>query len=300
MYVCLLNRESHWNEGLEDRPYRSAPPPAGHEDWPGALRAGLFPSSAVRRSLYWPHQQQVNISDQIKQFVKSVWCKTIFGSMCSSCSVRWFRVTGGPRGALLPSGGGGIDRSSTLSICIWTTTSERWGATVLVLSLSSGFVQINCLCLIFAWAFILTTLCLFSSSFLTLPDTSFVFFRLRLTLILARSQHVECLFSELQLLRFLDYYWLSQSFKPCLKSVAVDVVCVWICEDCSLDTDLCSFLLFLCNGLYHVISWDDFPVSHIQSESFLLAEVHPGGAKPGHNHPTAKTVQPVAFCHCSD
>lgn len=102
-----------------------------------------------------------------------------------------------------------------------------------------------CLCFFYfcmSLCFILTTLCLFSSSFLTLPDTPFVFFRLRLTLILAHSQHVECLFSELQLLRFLDYYWLSQSFKPCLKSVAVDVVCVWICGDCNLDADLCNFL----------------------------------------------------------
>ncbi|KAI2662212.1 DENN domain-containing protein 5A [Labeo rohita] len=35
--------------------------------------------------------------------------------------------------------------------------------------------------------------------------------------------HVECLFSELQLLLALDYYWFSQSFRPCLKSVKVDV-----------------------------------------------------------------------------
>ncbi|XP_062327461.1 DENN domain-containing protein 5A isoform X3 [Osmerus eperlanus] len=34
-----------------------------------------------------------------------------------------------------------------------------------------------------------------------------------------QREHVECL----QLLLFLDYYWLSQSFKPCLKSVTVDV-----------------------------------------------------------------------------
>lgn len=40
------------------------------------------------------------------------------------------------------------------------------------------------------------------------------------------SQHVECLLPERQLLLFLDYYWLSQSFQPCLKSVTVDVVCV--------------------------------------------------------------------------
>lgn len=83
------------------------------------------------------------------------------------------------------------------------------------------------------------TLCLFFSSTLTLLDASFV--HLHLALILTRSQHVECLFSELQLLRFLDYYWLSQSFKPCLKSVTVDVVC----EDYSLDTDLC----------FSVIAW---------------------------------------------
>ncbi|XP_023809223.1 DENN domain-containing protein 5A isoform X2 [Oryzias latipes] len=38
-----------------------------------------------------------------------------------------------------------------------------------------------------------------------------------------QREHVECLFPELQLLLFLDYYWLSQSFKPCLKSVTVDV-----------------------------------------------------------------------------
>lgn len=47
-----------------------------------------------------------------------------------------------------------------------------------------------------------------------------------LVLTLTHSQHVECLFPELQLLLFLDYYWLSQSYKPCLKSVTVDVVCV--------------------------------------------------------------------------
>ncbi|XP_052340159.1 DENN domain-containing protein 5A-like isoform X5 [Oncorhynchus keta] len=41
-----------------------------------------------------------------------------------------------------------------------------------------------------------------------------------------QREHVECLFPELQLLLFLDYYWLSQSFRPCLKSVTVDVVCV--------------------------------------------------------------------------
>lgn len=56
-----------------------------------------------------------------------------------------------------------------------------------------------------------------------------VFLRLSLSLSVAltltHSQHVECLFPELQLLRFLDYYWLSQSFRPCLKSVTVDVVC---------------------------------------------------------------------------
>ncbi|XP_072321923.1 DENN domain-containing protein 5A isoform X2 [Eucyclogobius newberryi] len=38
-----------------------------------------------------------------------------------------------------------------------------------------------------------------------------------------QREHVECLFPELQLLLFLDYYWLSQSFRPCLKSVSVDV-----------------------------------------------------------------------------
>ncbi|TRZ00932.1 hypothetical protein DNTS_016311 [Danionella cerebrum] len=38
-----------------------------------------------------------------------------------------------------------------------------------------------------------------------------------------QREHVECLFSELQLLLALDYYWFSQSFKPCLKSVKVDV-----------------------------------------------------------------------------
>ncbi|KAM8894161.1 DENN domain-containing protein 5A isoform 2-T2 [Spinachia spinachia] len=38
-----------------------------------------------------------------------------------------------------------------------------------------------------------------------------------------QREHVECLFPERQLLLFLDYYWLSQSFKPCLKSVTVDV-----------------------------------------------------------------------------
>lgn len=42
---------------------------------------------------------------------------------------------------------------------------------------------------------------------------------------LTHSQHVECLFPEPQLLLFLDYYWLSQSFRPCLKSVSVDLVC---------------------------------------------------------------------------
>ncbi|XP_067313701.1 DENN domain-containing protein 5A isoform X5 [Pseudorasbora parva] len=38
-----------------------------------------------------------------------------------------------------------------------------------------------------------------------------------------QREHVECLFSELQLLLALDYYWFSQSFRPCLKSVKVDV-----------------------------------------------------------------------------
>lgn len=73
MHIRLLNRESHWNEGLQDRPYRPAPPPSGHEDRPGALRAGLLPSSAVRRSLHWAHQQQVNISDQMKQIFIDLW-----------------------------------------------------------------------------------------------------------------------------------------------------------------------------------------------------------------------------------
>ena len=40
-----------------------------------------------------------------------------------------------------------------------------------------------------------------------------------------RTQHAECLFPELQLLLFLDCYWLSQAYKPCLKAVSVDVVC---------------------------------------------------------------------------
>uniref|UniRef100_A0AAQ4Q8P7 DENN domain containing 5A n=1 Tax=Gasterosteus aculeatus aculeatus TaxID=481459 RepID=A0AAQ4Q8P7_GASAC len=38
-----------------------------------------------------------------------------------------------------------------------------------------------------------------------------------------QREHVECLLPERQLLLFLDYYWLSQSFQPCLKSVTVDV-----------------------------------------------------------------------------
>ncbi|XP_061739043.1 DENN domain-containing protein 5A isoform X1 [Nerophis ophidion] len=38
-----------------------------------------------------------------------------------------------------------------------------------------------------------------------------------------QREHVECLFPELQLLLFLDHYWHLQSFKPCLKSVTVDV-----------------------------------------------------------------------------
>ncbi|KAM9825554.1 DENN domain-containing protein 5A isoform 2-T2 [Syngnathus typhle] len=38
-----------------------------------------------------------------------------------------------------------------------------------------------------------------------------------------QREHVECLFPELQLLLFLDHYWHLQSFKPCLKSVSVDV-----------------------------------------------------------------------------
>lgn len=48
------------------------------------------------------------------------------------------------------------------------------------------------------------------------------------SLVPSHSQHVECLLPELQLLVFLDYYWLSQSFRPCLKSVTVDVVCVGV------------------------------------------------------------------------
>ncbi|XP_053721104.1 DENN domain-containing protein 5A isoform X2 [Synchiropus splendidus] len=38
-----------------------------------------------------------------------------------------------------------------------------------------------------------------------------------------QREHVDCMFRELQLLLFLDYYWFSQSFSPCLKSVTVDV-----------------------------------------------------------------------------
>lgn len=230
--IRLLNRESHWNEGLQDRPYRPAPPPSGHEDWTGALRAGLLPSSAVRRSLHWAHQQQVIISDQIKQIFIDLW--QLLSQVVSSS--RWAKRSA-------PAQWRRRDRQKQHAEHLYLDNDQRE-----VRGLGPGFVPrllFFCLCFFYfcmSLCFILTTLCLFSSSFLTLPDTPFVFFRLRLTLILAHSQHVECLFSELQLLRFLDYYWLSQSFKPCLKSVAVDVVCVWICGDCNLDADLCNFL----------------------------------------------------------
>lgn len=56
----FLSRESHRDEGDKDRPHRSAPPPAGHEDRPGPLRARFFPSPAVRRSVQRAHQQQVS------------------------------------------------------------------------------------------------------------------------------------------------------------------------------------------------------------------------------------------------
>lgn len=54
-------RESHWNESDKNRPHRPAPPPAGHEDRSGSLRAGLLPPPAVRRALHRSHQQQVTI-----------------------------------------------------------------------------------------------------------------------------------------------------------------------------------------------------------------------------------------------
>lgn len=85
MLIRLLNRESHRHEGLQDRPYRPAPPPSGHEDRPGPLRAGLLPSSAVRRSLHWAHQQQVNVSARMKRFLTGV--EQLF-SQVVSCS-RW-------------------------------------------------------------------------------------------------------------------------------------------------------------------------------------------------------------------
>lgn len=99
------------------------------------------------------------------------------------------------------------------------------------------FIQFDCMSLLSLFIlqdllsvfFILTLLlpsCLFSPPPLWPLLTVSFCFSIFLALTLTRSQHVECLYPELQLLLFLDYYWLSQSFKPCLKSVTVDVVCV--------------------------------------------------------------------------
>lgn len=49
-------------------------------------------------------------------------------------------ATDGPRGALLPSGGGGTDRNNTPSTSIWTTTRERCEACA-VFSSAALFMQ---------------------------------------------------------------------------------------------------------------------------------------------------------------
>lgn len=98
--------------------------------------------------------------------------------------------------------------------------------------LASFCMSCCCFCFINILSALLVSLSLFLS--LThawplvspcLPPPLFLSSSVSRTRLLAHSQHVECLFPELQLLRFLDYYWLSQSFRPCLKSVTVDVVC---------------------------------------------------------------------------
>lgn len=101
--LYLLRRESHWDESLKDRPHGPAPPPAGHEDWPGTLRAGLLPPTAVWRALHGAHQQQVNISLLSHQNIinllcqRSVWlgsCFTVF--LCKVDQrkvVLWYRWT---------------------------------------------------------------------------------------------------------------------------------------------------------------------------------------------------------------
>lgn len=76
------------------------------------------------------------------------------------------------------------------------------------------------------------------------------------------TQHVECLFPELQLLRFLDYYWLSQSFRPCLKSVTVDVVCAaGLCGACSLNADFVRS-----HGAFHLVPAEVKPTIPLCSE----------------------------------
>lgn len=66
-------RESHRDEGGKDRPHRSAPPPAGHEDRPGPLRTRLLPSAAVWRSVHRAHQQQVSASHHKPLRLFSFW-----------------------------------------------------------------------------------------------------------------------------------------------------------------------------------------------------------------------------------
>lgn len=81
--------------------------------------------------------------------------------------------------------------------------------------------------------------------------------------LLTHSQHVECLFPELQLLLFLDYYWLSQSFKPCLKSVTVDVVCVGSCEALSRNTDLFTCVVFTSLCFLHLSAAEFALIIHV-------------------------------------
>lgn len=120
-------------------------------------------------------------------------------------------------GALLHSGGGGTDRSNTLNISIWIMTRERFEERLFFIPFFFIYVRLNVFCLVFSVSLVL---CSF------LPAFIFSVYLSCFPLTHIHCQHVECLVSELQLLLALDYYWFSQSFRPCLKSVRVDVVCV--------------------------------------------------------------------------
>lgn len=161
-----------------------------------------------------------------------------------------------------------------LSTFIWTTTRGRWEVTALFHSLSSFPHRLTAL----LSRFILHDLLLnfaptILSALLPLPLTplvtclSFFFWSFFSTSLLhsllTHSQHVECLFPELQLLLFLDYYWLSQSFKPCLKSVTVDVVCVGSCEALSRNTDLFTCVVFTSLCFLHLSAAEFALIIHV-------------------------------------